>query len=48
MRHVVAAHAQFFGGPARGLILDVNIVTPFARQRDNNNVGSPDLTREFI
>jgi hypothetical protein len=26
----------------------VYIVTRFARQRDNNNVDSSDLTREFI
>jgi hypothetical protein len=26
----------------------LNIVMRFARQRDNNNVGSSDLTREFI
>jgi hypothetical protein len=29
-------------------ISEDDIVTCFARQRDNNNVDSPDLTREFI
>jgi hypothetical protein len=41
-------HVSGGGKMLRGHCRCYNIVTRFARQRDNNNVDSSDLTRKFI